>query len=279
MPLQSTARALIVNADDFGAGEGVNDGVLEAHSRGVVTSASMMAGGAAFADALARLDDFPTLGVGVHLTLCAGAAVLAAARAPTLIDEEGRLPANALAFAKRYFGGRLRRKDIRAELEAQLGRVRDAGVAITHVDSHQHLHNLPGISEDVITLARRFGVRAARASRCRIWPPGRGWLTRQVLLRINAEAFRAAARQAGLKTPEGLLGQGDVGRLTPASILRETRAAAAGTWELLCHPARGCEPGDDPAMDRAAELAALTDPDLREGLREQGVRLLNFAAL
>ncbi len=102
---------------------------------------------------------------------------------------------------------------------------------------------------------------------------------RQILLRVNAEAFMAAARRAGLKTPDGLLGQGEVGRLTPASIRRDIAAIRAGVWELMCHPGTANEPGDDPAMDRAAELAVLMDEDLREGLREEGVRLLNYAAL
>jgi len=271
--------SLIINADDYGAGVNVNDGVVLAHRDGVVTSASLMAGGAGFEDAVRRLDDFPALGVGVHLTLCAGPPVLNKGRAPTLIGEGGRLPADAAAFGGRFIRGAIRLEDIRAELEAQVGRVRDAGINITHFDSHQHLHNLPGVADVVIALARRFGVRAVRASRCRVWPPGRGWFARQLLLRVNAEAFMATARRAGLKTPDGLLGQGEVGRLTPASILRDVTAIPAGVWELLCHPATANEPEDDAAMDRGGELATLTDEALREGLRERGVRLLNFAAL
>jgi len=272
-------RRLIVNADDYGASAAVNVGVARAHEGGLVTSATLVAGGAAFDDAVARLDALPALGVGVHLTLCHDLPVLGHAAAPTLVDEDGRLPPDAAAFTRRFFRGAISSADVARELRAQLARVRDAGVRITHLDSHQHLHHLPGVGPLVIALAREFGVGAVRVGVTPVWPPRRGWLGRQVALRLMAEAFAARARRAGLRTPDRLAGQGEAGALTAPWLCRLVAALPPGTTELLCHPATARVVGDPPTFDRPAELAAVTAPEVRAAAREAGVRLINFAAL
>jgi predicted glycoside hydrolase/deacetylase ChbG (UPF0249 family) len=267
----SAAIRLIVNADDFGSSLPVNRGVERACRDGVVTSASLATCGAAFDDALARLDDLPQLGVGVHLTLAGGRAVAGPMAAPTLVAEDGTLPRDAYAFARSYLFGKISVADVTTELRAQLARARDAGVRATHVDSHQHLHNFPGVAAVVVALAREFGIPAARLSRCRLWPAGRGWLGRQLALRLCAEAFGRLGRRAGLKLPDGLEGQpwaAAVAKLGP------------GSWELVCHPATENDAEDDAAAyDRAGELAALTSPAVRAALDDRGVRSINFAAL
>lgn len=272
------AIRLIVNADDFGSSVAVNAGVERACREGIVTSASLMAGGRAFDDAAARLGDLPQLGVGVHLTLSAGRAVLEPGAAPTLIGPGGALPKNAAAFARGFLSGGISQADVRAELGAQLAKVSAAGVRVTHLDGHQHLHNFPGVAGVVVELAREFGVRAARSSRCRLWPPGRRWLGRQLTLRLYAEAFAARARRAGLKMPDALEGQEWAGALTVERLKTLIARLEAGTRELMCHPAAAGE-ADADGYDRPGELAALTAPAVRAALEERGVRLVNYAAL
>lgn len=267
---------LIVNADDFGSSVSVNRGVERACRHGVVTSASLMAGGPAFDDALARIDDLPGLGVGVHLTLSAGYAVLAPAAAPTLVGAGGELPADAAAFARRFYSGRISLDDVRAELRAQVAKVLAAGVRVTHLDGHQHLHNFSGVAAAVIDLARETGVRAVRLCRCRLWPPGRRWLGRQLALRLYAEAFGRRARRAGLKTPDGLEGQEWAGALTVERLLTIVGRLGPGTWEVMCHPAAADEAD---GYGRAGELEALTAPEVRAAVEEAGIRLVNYAAL
>ena len=270
---------LIVNADDFGSSAAVNAGVAAAHRDGVVTSASLMAGGAAFEAAAALADELPALGIGVHLMLVDGVSCAGASAAPTLADDAGRLPPSAGAFARRYFAGRVKLADVRAELSAQLVRVREAGIRITHLDSHQHLHNFPGVAGVVVDLARAFGVRAVRSSRVALSPIRRGWLGRQLALRLCAEAFGAKAERAGLKMPDGLLGQEWAGELNVERLVRMIGALKGGRWELLCHPATAPDEGGPAGYDRPGELAALRAGEVREALADCGARLVNFAAL
>src|SRR2546422_3591198 len=66
-------RRVVVNADDFGLWAGVNRGILEAHSAGVVSSVSVLVTLPAWVDAAPRLGAAgPGLGVGLHLNLTAG---------------------------------------------------------------------------------------------------------------------------------------------------------------------------------------------------------------
>src|SRR4029077_14366863 len=78
-------RRLIINADDFGLTSGVNRGVVEAHKHGVVTSATLMANGQAFEQAIALAHAQPRLGVGCHIVLVDGAPLLEQTADPRLL--------------------------------------------------------------------------------------------------------------------------------------------------------------------------------------------------
>jgi predicted glycoside hydrolase/deacetylase ChbG (UPF0249 family) len=82
-------KSLIVNADDLGWTEGVNRGIADGHRRGIVTSASLLANGAAFADGVATERQLPGLGVGVHLNLSDGTPTAPAAQVKGLVNENG----------------------------------------------------------------------------------------------------------------------------------------------------------------------------------------------
>ena len=84
-------RRLIVNADDFGLTQAVSEGILDAHSEGIVTSTSLMATGSAFDTAVSISRRTPELGIGVHLNLTAGEPVSTALSISSLVDRNGQL--------------------------------------------------------------------------------------------------------------------------------------------------------------------------------------------
>ena len=106
-------RRLIVNADDFGLHVAVNQGILAAHSEGIVSSASLMAGGAAFDDAVRIAKHCPELGVGVHLTLVGARPVLPAAEVPSLVEATGDFYRSYPLFLKRFLSGKMPRNSKR----------------------------------------------------------------------------------------------------------------------------------------------------------------------
>jgi chitin disaccharide deacetylase len=133
-------RALIVNADDFGYTPGVNRGVVEAHERGIVTSASLMVDQPAAGEAAAYARSHPELSVGLHLELQRW-------RTP-------RVPWRGRAGEERRLQGQAA-----ADLRRQLERFRDlVGSDPTHIDSHQHRHRQHSLRPLFIELADGLGV-------------------------------------------------------------------------------------------------------------------------
>lgn len=275
----SRGLKLIVNADDFGISEAVNHGIAAAHDRGIVTSTSLMATGDAFEHAVALARARPRLAVGVHLVLTEQRPLLGAAAVPSLVRQSG-------AFAphlRRLLAPVLRRGvssiEVRAELDAQIRRVREAGIAISHLDGHQHVHVLPGIARIVADLAAAHGIPAVRypAERVRGYmlrdPRGLRRLAEQVAL----NAFCAASPLKRLRRSGGFVGFYFGGRLDEPNLHTVLAGLPAdGTVELMCHPGdEGMRPSGDWQYAWAAERDALTSVRIRDVVSARGVQLVS----
>src|SRR6267154_366240 len=141
-------RRLIVNADDFGFTSGVNRAIVEAHTRGIVTSATLMANGAAFSEASQLAKTVPGMSVGCHVVLIDGQPVLASNQLSTLTNggSANRIFRNGLkTFAARAVAGRLNPEEIEAEATAQIRKIQATGITVSHLDTHKHTHLFPAV--------------------------------------------------------------------------------------------------------------------------------------
>lgn len=269
---------LIVNADDFGAGPGRNRGIVEAFLHGLVTAASLLANGPAFADAV-TLAAAHRLPVGVHLNLSEGPALTGAL--PGLTDAAGNFlgkPASRRAFADLH----LDLDAVRRELEAQLQRVLETGLQVSHLDSHQHWMLFPRLTALLLDLAEDYSIPALRLPlpmepAVDDPPPPLG--QELVDYRRLAPAVRRAIEQRPLTTPMGLFGMPLLDRLDLPRLLTLLDQLPAGTWELMVHPGYA-DPGDPfggPA--REIELRALTAPESAQAIEARGIELIGFAEL
>jgi len=275
-------KRLIINADDLGLAESVNRGILETMESGVVTSASLIVNMGAHADAIKRLREARARGlevsVGLHFNIVAGTPL--SARASLLDFRTGRfLPLRRLAW--RAFTGRIDRRDVASELEAQL-RVAEAllsqvGMRVTHIDSHRHTHCLPRIFDVVVRVARERGIAHVRhpieSSRTLLGRP------RAV---VPTRLLRLALRKSPALDDVGFAGFALMGsRSLDRDIERMLAALPEGTTELMVHPGY-----DSPQLadrdpyraPRERELRMLTSPALRDRLKELGVELTRFGA-
>ena len=280
-------RRLIVNADDFGLHAAVNRGILTAHTEGIVSSASLMAGGAAFDDAVRIARHCPQLGVGVHLTLVGASPLLPVAEVSSLLDESGDFYGSYPLFIKRFLRGKIRLAEVERELAAQIDRVRMAGIQPSHLDSHQHLHVLPGIGGLVLDLARRFSIRAIRIPAEPVafigaTPATVGRLVGRGGLTMLANLFRQHAAAAGIRTSGHFYGMLAGGQLTEPAILAILRRLPPGDSELMTHPGFADESLADAFRwdyQWDAERQALTAPAVRALLAERQIRLISFREL
>src|SRR5574337_787269 len=132
-PRLAGMKQLVVNADDFGLTEGINRGILEAHRRGILTSTTLLANGAALESAVALAIESPQLGVGIHLNLTQGRPVSDPYRVPSLVDEGGCFFGGPASLARRILLGKVRPAEVEREFAAQIEKVRGAGLEMTHL--------------------------------------------------------------------------------------------------------------------------------------------------
>ena len=227
----------------------------------------------------------PDLGVGLHLTLVGERPVSDPAAIPSLVGTEGRLFATGLGFARRWLTGGVRAAEARLEIRAQFARARELGVSLTHVDSHDHVHVLPGLFETIVEETIRAGVRCLRIP-LEIGAAGViSWSRRLSGAGLYLLARRAAhiARQTGCAFPDRFLGFRGAGQIDTASLKARIESLGAGVTELALHPAVGSGP---PRPDFAswgyrwdAELAALLAPEIHDLLDRREIRRVNFRHL
>jgi predicted glycoside hydrolase/deacetylase ChbG (UPF0249 family) len=242
-------RLLIINADDFGLTRGINLAVSECADAGLVRSASLMANGEAFDDAVRTVKGREGFGTGIHFVLTGLRPLSPAEKLAGLIGPEGFLPSGPGELLKKIAARKTLRDVIRTELFAQAERVFDSGITPTHFDSHKHVHIIPTVLDVIIEIAERFSVKWMRApfeaeGAWRFLPDlekgQRAKFVKQFAVAhssiIARPIFRSRIRKAGIKTPAGLYGISPTGFINENIIRRICRMLKPGLSELMTHP-------------------------------------------
>jgi chitin disaccharide deacetylase len=235
-------RHLVVNADDLGLTVGVNDGIFDAHDHGILTSASVFAGAPATSDAIERARRLPSLGLGAHLALVDGSPTLPPRLVPTLVEDDGRFRRSWRPFIVACLRGKVSLAEVELELTAQVERLRNAGVTLTHLDAHKHVHAYPPVFAIVARLAGRFGIPVVRVPYER-WSPASGGVgSRGRLQALLNTAMRPWARRNyriaashDVRTPH-FVGRIHTGMLSAEALAGLVRALPPGVTELMVHP-------------------------------------------
>ncbi|MEE8459718.1 MAG: ChbG/HpnK family deacetylase [Phycisphaerales bacterium] len=278
-------KSVIINADDFGLSPGVNRGILSAFRDGVVTSTTLLANMAGFDDAVAIARENPDLPVGIHLSLIWGRPVSDPAKIPTLVDRQGLLNRSASALGVRAMLGRLSVDQVRIEFAGQVRKVLDAGLTPTHLDTHKHIHVLPGVADALVSVAGEFGIhkvrlpreRSPRSRGCRC--PASGNVKRAIIALLS---HRAETQLCALKSTDHFVGIADSACLDTERLSLILRNLDDGVTELMCHPGHV----DDQmkryvahSTRREIELNALRDTEIRDYTESGSCRLMHFGDL
>jgi hopanoid biosynthesis associated protein HpnK len=285
-------RNLIVNADDLGWTAGVNSGIAEAHQNGIVTSASLLANGQAFGQAVDLVRTTRGLGVGVHLNLSDGLPTAPPEAVPSLLNDAREFEGGPDNLLLKIATRGLSMREVEIEWDAQISRVCKAGLGPTHLDGHKHVHMLPGLFEIALRLAKRHGIAAIRVSheasslRAAL---STGELHAAVVLKQGVQArglkllardARAQAERAGVSTADYFCGIAQTGELTKQGVARLLRHLPEGTTELMCHPGYADDALRKTATrlqgSREKEVEILTDPQIRNLVASQGIRLIDY---
>lgn len=278
---------LIINADDFGIHEAVNEGIYSAYGQGVLTSTSLLAQGPAFDDAVRMSKECNRLGIGIHLCLVGSLpTVLSPREVPSLVESDGLLPDNYMTFIKRVYTGKIDFSQVYAELSAQIEKILDSGIRVTHIDSHQHLHVLPPVWKITVALMKKYGIHRVRipreastfkmltASPARVF--GRDGLT------VLAGRAAREAERLGFSLTDYFWGMVDGGNMTEVSLQYILRRLPFGIHEIMMHPGKS----DDLLGHTFAwgyhwqeELQALVSVRTREIIASKKIELINYGDL
>ena len=275
---KSLPRRVIIHADDYGLAPGVNRAIEEGLTSGAIHSASILLGGAHAEPALRWAAAHPEFDFGVHLNVTQGTPVSGGSWVPSLVDLRGRFHRLG-PFLVRLACRRISLREIAVEWRAQIAAVRSAGVRISHLDSHQHVHLVPRIFRSVaagLAADERLSLRAMDGPlAAQHTPAGLKGLGLSIATRLcvgNRFRHLVAARGAGVTLSE---------RTTLAGLRASLLPARPGeTVELVVHPGIPDEAltasGDSYRDGRRLERALLFSEETRSWLRLSGFSPTDF---
>ncbi|HEX3373742.1 MAG TPA: ChbG/HpnK family deacetylase [Edaphobacter sp.] len=247
---------LIINADDFGLTPGVNRAIAELHQAHALTSATLMATGPAFDNAVATAHANPTLGVGCHIVLTDGTPVSPPKTIPTLIGPDGKsFRPSLIDFIQALLRGTIREDDIEREAVAQVQKLQCAGINITHIDTHKHTHLFPQVARPLLRIAERCSVRAIRHPFEQPWSLalGHGNRIRRLQVKVLGRLKTSFEQQPQIRHAHVLTTSGTIGISATGNLYGETlhqilhAMPTEDTFELCCHPGY-----NDSDLDRIA---------------------------
>lgn len=156
---------IVANADDFGASAETVAATIECFARGGLTSATIMTAAPETAAALDHAVSHPEYGFGVHLQLVGDGVerpLSDPAEVPSLVDADGRLLPTGV-IRRRALRGQLPPEELQREIERQVSVALAAGVPVTHVDSHRHVHKLGPVREALRRTLPALGIAHVRS--------------------------------------------------------------------------------------------------------------------
>lgn len=280
-------KQLIINADDFGLHPLINKGIIKGHSEGIITSTSLMPSAPYFDEAVQLVKANPSLGVGIHLTLVGGVKPACTSGVNSLLTAGGVFAEDYTVFAKKWYTGSIKKNELVKELETQIEKVLAAGIKPTHIDSHQHMHVLPGIAGIVVRLCEKYGIKKIRMPGENIFwsggfEAGMGRKIGRDGLSFCAMLAKGKAQSAGLIYPQHFFGMLAGGNLNAELVKNILLNLPEGTSEIMTHPGL-----DSTELAKhftwgyhwQDELCAFLSAENKKIVREHGIKLINFGGL
>lgn len=238
-------KKLIVNADDFGYCEAVNTAILRTFTSGIVRSTTIMANMPGFEHAVSLAKENPSLGIGVHMTMTCYKPVLSTHT--TLVDTDG--------FFDKANKDNFDLDEIYAEFKAQIDKVLAAGISITHLDSHHHVHTTIRLKPVIERLAKEYAL------------PIRGGFKYKMDYEPKSELCgKFYQKQANLEYFEEFLSGMEDGII----------------YDMMCHPAyidNFLYTSSSYALQRMDEFDVLISKEAKHLIEKYEVELINYRSL
>lgn len=284
---ETSNKKFVLNADDFGMSKAFNTAILEGYQNGILKSASLVANGDAFDEAVKSIiPACPELGVGVHLNIIEGKALVKDQR--ELTDANGNFDNSYGKLIMKAYNPKNPdfMKELEAEFCAQIDKIRNAGVKITHIDSHVHTHAIPPIFKLVCKLAKDYEIPQIRTQyeHFYIVPDVFKHLNKTYPLNLIKIALlnfftiknKLLLHKYGLHTNNFLIGVGYTSMMNTLTVscgLSVLKNKKGITVEALIHP---CRYEDGTIDNHFTEYRITKSEKLKEKIENMGYCISNY---
>jgi len=275
-------KYLIVNADDFGLHPHISAGVEKTIQYGIVKSISFIVNTEAFRGSMEIIRRYPEVSIGIHLNLTDGKPVSNANKFIDLLNKNGNFRGSHLKTIYTIISHTGYLPAIKEEFEAQIRKLRENGIKITHIDSHGHIHMLPQLFTIVTELAREFRIPFVRLSDERLQFSSFSREPGILALNLLAPSAARILKKFGVKKTDYFIGMSNAGRVSLKQLSTLCLRIKHGVTELAVHPRE-----DETVLSHNfkwgyrwdEERLALTDSSVREAAEKNHINLVNFSQI
>jgi len=227
-------KKLIISADDFGLHSSINEAIEKGFQEGVLTSTSILVNGKNFDEAVRISKRNPGLGVGLHFNIIEGKSIARKTYVASLLNKEGLFYDNHNKLAKNVIIRKAKCIEIEFELDEQIKYCNKAGLSITHIDSHRHLHMLPRVYKSLVKVSNKHGINKFRY----LNPPLGDFSSSLNFKTILSLYFKITGHQykKNIFTPDYFLGFFNSGNLKYDYIHKALDRINSGIIEVGFHP-------------------------------------------
>ena len=295
---------LILYNDDFGATYGLTQAVRESYLNGTTTCASIRTNGLAFRYAVEEvMPTIPGLELGLHVNLTEGPPQAGPGNVPRLVDRRGYLRRSFLE----YYWALPRQpellKETEIEVRAQFEKAVQSGLALNHVNGHQHIHMIPAVFKMVCRIMSDYGIKYIRIPSEPFFFSPCFHDTRHMICNLNLLKF-LLLRRLSLRAIEtmktfklkwvgcfvGILYTGRMSLEAFDQAIKKLQQRNLDAAEVLFHPADINHEKDIPSRgnrvpdyyylpERKEEKEYLLSRKMKEILRDRGIELVNHRSL
>lgn len=277
-------KQLIINADDFGIHPAVNEAVRKAATEGILTSTSLMAGGDAFDEAVEMARSMPSLGIGIHLTLVGGIKpVLPPSEVQSLTWDNGVFCHDYGKLIVRDLEGKISLSEVYAEWDAQIQKIMNTGLPVTHMDGHQHMHMWPHFYPIARDLAKKYHISCMRVpDEDVLFGMKDGHIIRWAAkngLSLLSRMHRPDLKKNHIRTNDHFFGMLYGGHLSPERFAKFILQTKPGITEIMCHPSADTRAMEDTfhwGYHGEDELAGLLADINRELIEKKQISLISY---
>ncbi len=281
-------KKVIINADDFGLSKGVNEGIVLAHQKGILTSTSIMANMPGFTQAVELAKKNERLGVGLHLNIVRGQPLSPANKVGSLLNKEQNFFTNIFIILRKLWSKKIKKQEIELEFRAQIEKILRNNLQISHFDSEKHIHCLPSVLKIVLKLGKEYNIKRIRYINEYCITPRLSQSAKAIFTSLSCLSMKKKIEENGISIPDRSYGICKSGRMSSPRLRKVLTTLKEGVTEIMVHPGFMTQELIDLEKEigsyyinkyREKELKALLDEELKKIISDKEISLINFNQL